>query len=282
MALRNRTRRAVPKWPQEPNRERAILDLALSQPKWGAPRVVTSLRDREMCVSVSGVRLVWSRYGLCRRAQRLAAAERRKNEVGKLVGVHGVLRIGGLYGNLPRIKGLPVVVQHTFVNTQSLLSIARVYPAYGKSVADAKTNPRGIEFMKKEVLPFFQDRQLSLGWIHAARSWEITPGHRHGAYKQFLDEKNIQCRILRSGSEASRVLEYLHQAELNEFLLPAIRERRFGSVEELDVGLRDWLRTQNEKVIHYRQPCFGRTAMDTFQANIGPKPTALPTADQSR
>jgi hypothetical protein len=202
----------------------------------------------------------------------LAAAERRKKETGGLVGAHRVFRFGGFYSKLLRIKNLPMVVQHTFINTQSLLAIARVYPAYGRNDADTKNNPRGIEFIKNDVLPFFQKRQLSVGRIHLARSWEITPGHRNGSYGEFLDECKIGHQILRSGSEAARVLGYLLKAELNDFLLPALRQQPFGSLGELQAELDKWLHVHNEEVIHHIQPCFGRTAIDTFQAIFGQSP----------
>ena len=83
----------------------------------------------------------------------LAALRRCKKETGGLVGAHRVFRFGGFYSKLLDRRILPMVVQHTFINTQSLLAIARVYPAYGRNDADTKNNPRGIEFIKNDVLP---------------------------------------------------------------------------------------------------------------------------------
>jgi transposase len=268
VALIDRKRLSGPRRPRDPIKERTLVDLSLSHPTWSATRVAGNLRDRGLQVSVSGIRLVWLRHNLRLKSQRVAAASAREVRAPQVVGVHGVFRIGGRFRNLPQIKGLGIVVQHTFVETKSLLVIARVYPAYPTEDEVAERTLRGIRFIKEDILPYFDEKQISFERIDFARSWEIVPGYRSGRYKDFLKMKTIGSHFLRSDSDMATHLRRLREHELNDFLLPGVRAHQFRSVHELQARLDDWLRVQNEEVKRCGPPCFGRTAMETFRANV--------------
>ena len=259
-ALKKRSRRRPhPKRRMLSIWETTIINLALNQPTWSAQRVAAELHGQEMPVSVSGVRCVWLRHGLLRKSQRLAAACARETQVPTLAGIHGVLR-------LVPIKGIGGVVQHTFIDGHSHLARARVYLDTGNRGLDADPTPRGITFIRDDVLPFFVDQKAVVGRIQFARSQDIMPRSWDQEYKCFLDDEDIGHRYIRSGSEAATLLQRLHDTELHDFLLPAIRSGRCSSLKDLQSGLDEWVRIQNEEVERCGAPWFGRTAMATFKA----------------
>ena len=279
----------------DPKVEAAILGIAAEHPAWSARVAVKELRAQGFVLSTSGVRCVWVRHRLQRKAQREGMSRRRRTEGDGLECVHGVLSIGAI-GDIGDEDD--VIVQHSFIDLQSGMAWVRLYPvrkprdprnpllyrrrppgsrpprAGRRPRAREDLRPRGVRFLKDDVLPFFDEHGATMAEVHASRSGEImsTRQGREGlgattTYEECLAERCIRLQPMRSGSRAATILREFYQAELNEFLRPTIRRWRYLSLEDLQADLDEWLRARNNDRGRRDPICLGRTALSTFLAN---------------
>ncbi|RUW98784.1 IS481 family transposase, partial [Mesorhizobium sp. M2A.F.Ca.ET.037.01.1.1] len=60
------------------------------------------------------------------------------------------------------------------------------------------------------------------------------------------------------------IVERFHKTVLDEFYRVAFRKKIYGSIEELQADLDEWVRSYNEERPHQGRWCFGKTPMQTF------------------
>jgi hypothetical protein len=59
-------------------------------------------------------------------------------------------------------------------------------------------------------------------------------------------------------------VERFHKTILNEFYRIAFRKKLYGSIEDLQADLDQWLEVFNRSRPHQGRWCFGKTPMQTF------------------
>jgi hypothetical protein len=260
-----------------PEVEAAVLDFAVEHPTWGQVRVASELLRRGTKVSAAGVRCIWLRHDLQTVKLRLAALEAKVAQDGRVLteaqaaavrkakertalggyfesdypghhGVRGVLEVA----TLPTIG---TVYQHTFIDTYSRVTIAKLSSSPTANVAD--------ELLSERVMPFFDAHGIVLmDVLHDERS-----GVRHAVPEDaeleseagFASTRRVATKLCADG-----MCDALHQLVLNDFYRVAFRKRAYASLEELERDLLVWLQQYNESRPHPGRWCYGKTPMQTF------------------
>lgn len=265
-----------------PEVEAAVLDFAVEHPTWGQVRVASELARRGTKVSAAGVRCIWLRHDLQTVKLRLAALEAKVAQDGRVLteaqaaavrkakertamggyfesdypghhGVRGVLEVATL-------PALGTVYQHTFIDTYSRVTIAKLSSSPAPSVAD--------ELVAERVVPFFDAHGIVLmdvledersGVRHEVPEGSDAAGSDAGGESGLPSTRRTVTRLCADG-----MCEALHQLVLNDFYRVAFRKRAYTSLEELERDLLGWLQQYNESRPHPGRWCYGKTPMQTF------------------
>ena len=70
--------------------------------------------------------------------------------------------------------------------------------------------------------------------------------------------------ILTETQKSNGICERFHRTVLQEFYQVAFRKKVYGSIEELQADLDEWVRQYNEERPHSGKYCYGKTPMQTF------------------
>jgi hypothetical protein len=260
-----------------PEVEAAVLDFAVEHPTWGQVRVAGELLRRGTKVSAAGVRCIWLRHDLQTVKLRLAALEAKVAQDGRVLtdaqaaavrkakertamgghfesdypghhGVRGVLEVATLPGVGP-------VYQHTFVDTYSRVTLAKLSSSPSSSVSD--------ELLAERVMPFFDAHGIVLmDVLHDERSHvrhEVPESAEAEGGESGLESRRMLTKLCADG-----MCEALHQLVLNDFYRVAFRKRAYANLEELERDLDAWLKQYNEVRPHPGRWCYGKTPMQTF------------------
>lgn len=273
-------RRANPKNRVEGPVEDAILAFALQNPAAGQVRVSNELRKQGIFVSPTGVRSVWLRHGLQTFRLRLAGLEKKaaaeglvlteaqvaalerkreeQQECGEIETAHpGYLGSQDTFyvGNM---KGVGRIYQQTFVDTYAKVAFAKLYTT--------KTPITAAEMLNDRVLPFYQEHQVPLLRVLTDRGSEYCGRVEQHDYQLYLAVNDIDhTRTKAQSPQTNGICERFHKTILNEFYQVAFRKKIYGTLEELQVDLDDWISTYNHERTHQGKMCCGRTPMATFE-----------------
>lgn len=253
--------------------------MAFDYPAFGQQRVCNELRKKGMFISAGGVRSVWLRHDLevfdkrlkaleARMAQegiilteaQLSALERKKEKkeaCGEIETEHpGYLGAQDTYyvGN---IKGVGRIYQQTFIDTYTRVAFAKLY--------DRKTAITAADLLNDKVLPFFEDEQIPLLRILTDRGTEYKGKREHHEYELYLDIEGIEhSKTQVRHPQSNGFCERLHRTIQDEFYAVAFRRKLYGSLEQLQQDLDEWLQYYNNERPHSGRYCFGKTPMQTF------------------
>lgn len=264
----------------DPEIEKAVLQLAFDYPAFGQQRVCNELRKRGMFISAGGVRSVWLRHdlevfdkrlkaletrvaqdGLILTEAQLSAVERKKEKreaTGEIETEHpGYLGAQDTYyvGN---IKGVGRIYQQTFIDTYTRVAFAKLY--------DRKTAITAADLLNDRVLPFFEEQQIPLLRILTDRGTEYKGKREHHEYELYLDIEGIDhSKTQVRHPQSNGFCERLHRTMQDEFYAVAFRKKLYGSLEQLQQDLDEWMHYYNQERPHSGRYCFGKTPMQTFE-----------------
>ena len=256
--------------------EMAVVTFAIEQPAFGQVRVSNELRKRGIFISPSGVRSVWLRSDLESFKKRLTALERHIAETGEVLTeaqvialekkqdddiAHGEIETAhpGYLGSqdtfyVGTIKGVGRIYQQTFVDTYSKWAAAKLYTT--------KTLVTAADLLNDQVLPFFAEQGMGLIRILTHRGTEYCGKPETHDYQLYLALNDIEhTRTKANHPQTNGICERFHKTILQEFYQVAFRRKIYGSIEELQVDLDDWLysynhvRTIREKCVAGEHPC---------------------------
>lgn len=252
----------------DPQIEQAVLDFALEQPAYGQLRVSNELRKRGLSVSAAGVRTIWMRHdlqtfqlrlkalsakvaqdGLILTEDQLRALERAKQEKhahGEIETEHpGYLGAQDTYyvGN---IKGVGRIYQQTFIDTYSKVALAKLY--------DRKHAITAADMLNDQVLPFFEEHGVALLRVLTDRGSEYCGNRESHEFELYLDLEGIDhTRTKAKSPQTNGICERFHQTVQNEFYASAFRRKLYGSLEQLQQDLDEWMRSYNTERTHSGQ-----------------------------
>ncbi|KAA1204211.1 IS481-like element ISVvu4 family transposase, partial [Vibrio cholerae] len=280
-ALINRSRRA----PNLKNRvdsetEQAVIKYAIDSPAHGQVRTSNELRKLGVFISPSGVRSIWLRNdlenfkkrlialekqvvenGIILTDEQVAALERKKHDdeaCGEIETAHpGYLGSQDTFyvGNL---KGVGRIYQQTFVDTYSKVAFAKLYTT--------KTPITAADILNDKVLPFFEAHELPMLRILTDRGTEYCGRVEQHDYQLYLAINDIDHTKTKAMSpQTNGICERFHKTILNEFYQVTFRKKLYGSIEELQKDLDEWMDYYNNHRTHQGKMCCGRTPIETLE-----------------
>jgi transposase InsO family protein len=280
-ALKEKSRR-VPNLKNRvaPEAEEAVLALALEYPAYGQVRAANELRKRGIELSPSGVRGVWDRHGLRTTKQRLRRLEAKVAAEGLILTEAQVAALekvraqqessgesiethhpGFLVSQdtfyVGYLKGVGRIYQQSVVDTYSAVAFAKLYTS--------KVPVTAADVLNDQVLPFFEAEEVPVLRMLTDRGTEFCGRADSHAYELFLELNEIEhTRTKARHPQTNGICERFHKTILGEFYQVAFRKKIYGSVEELQRDLDDWLIEYNQVRPHQGQRCQGRTPYQTF------------------
>lgn len=239
--LMEKTRRA----PRIANRidkiiEDKILAYSLEFPTHGQVTVCNELKQQGIVISPGGIRGVWLRHGLEKKAQRLNRLEKwslehtnvlTENQVQALETVkeekqaHGEVETfhpGFLLGQdtfyAAWIKGIGKIYQQTAIDTFSNVAFAKVYTE--------KTSLTATDFLNDRVLPFFDSHDVRLLRTLTDRGTEYCGIQDQHPYELFCYLNDIEhSRTKARHPQTNEACERMNQMQIKSFSMSSGRSR---------------------------------------------------------
>ncbi|MCH2192276.1 MAG: IS481 family transposase [Pseudobacteriovorax sp.] len=266
-----------------PEVENALLNYCLEYSTHGQTRASNELARRGINVSPGGVRSIWLRHSLEKKAQRLKRLEKwaaentgihadsqihaleeaklDKQEHGEIEAPHPGFVVGQDTYYVGYIKGIGKIYQQTGIDVYSNVGFAKLYTD--------KTAITAADFLNDKVLPFFDKYKLVPLKILTDRGREYCGSQENHPFQLFLYLNEIEhskTRPRRPQSNGST--ERLNQTVQNEFYALAFRKTLYTSIEEIQRDLDAFMASYNENRTNQGKNCKGRTPKETFEANI--------------
>ena len=259
--------------------EQAVIAHAIDQPAHGQQRTSNELRKNGIFVSGSGVRSIWLRNNLENFKKRLkaleekvakdgiilsdvqiAALEKKKHDdeaCGEIETHHpGYLGAQDTFyvGNL---KGVGRIYQQTFIDTYSIVAVAKLYTT--------KTPITAADMLNDKVLPYFEQEELPMLRILTDRGTEYCGRVDHHDYQLYLAINDIDHTKTKAMSpQTNGICERFHKTILNEFYQVTFRKRLYSNMEDLQKDLDVWMEYYNNDRTHQGKMCCGRTPAETL------------------
>ena len=264
--------------------EEKILEYALQWPTHGQVRTANELlKHFAITVSPGGVRSVWLRHALEKKALRLKRLERWSAENGKILTEgqvaaleaakeekqdHGEIEShhpGFLLGQdtyyVGFIKGVGKIYQQTGIDTFSNVGFAKIYLE--------KTALAAADFINDKVLPFFDQHQIPLLRTLTDRGTEYGYRNLEHPYQLFLHLNSIEhTRTKTRHPQTNGCTERLNQIIQEEFYQTAFRKKVFTSLDEMQADLDEYMRAYNYDRTNQGKNCKGKTPAETFAQGL--------------
>ena len=259
--------------------EKAVVSYATDFPAHGQLRVSNELRKQGVFVSPGGVRCVWLRHGLSNFKGRLKALEVKvANDGGILTESqvqalerkkHDDLACGEIETHHPgylgsqdtfyvgTMKGVGRIYQQTYVDTYSSVAHAKLY--------STKTPITAADTLNDKVLPFMEENDLPVLRILTDRGTEYCGKAETHDYQLYLAVNQIEHTKTKVKSpQTNGICERFHRTILDEFYRVTFRKNLYGTIEQLQEDLDNWIKYYNTERTHQGKRCQGRTPMQTL------------------
>jgi len=263
----------------EPHIEKAVVDLAITEPGWGQLRVSNELKRQGIIVSPGGVRSIWLRNdlnnfkkrldaleaksaqdGILLTESQLAALEKKKDKLealGEITTEHPGYLIAQDTYYVGTIKGVGKIYQQTVIDTYSRVAEAKLYTD--------KTPINSADILNDRVIPFFAKYNLDILRILTDRGSEYCGSLEHHAFQLYLSIEGIEHTKTKANSpQTNGICERFHKTMKQEFYDVAFRRKIYCSVAELQSDIDQWLQQYNHCRAHSGKYCYGKTPMQTF------------------
>ncbi|WNZ54267.1 IS481 family transposase [Microbulbifer sp. MKSA007] len=260
--------------------EEAVLTYAVQEPAHGQVRVSNELRKRGVFVSPSGVRSIWLRHDLANFKLRLKALEAKVAEEGLILTESQVQALErkrhddeacgeidtqhpGYLGSqdtfyVGTFKGVGRVYQQTYVDTYAKVAHCKLYTT--------KTPITAADLLNDRVLPFYAMHDLPVLRILTDRGTEYCGKLEQHDYQLYLSVNEIEhTKTKARHPQTNGICERFHKTILQEFYQPSLRRKIYGSIEDLQKDLDEWLTYYNNERTHQGKKCCGRTPMATLE-----------------
>lgn len=260
--------------------ESAVIQYAIDEPAHGQVRVSNELRKKGIFVSPSGVRSVWLRHDLANFKLRLKALEAKVAEEGLILTESQVQALErkklddeacgeidtahpGYLGSqdtfyVGTFKGVGRIYQQTYVDTYAKVAHCKLYTT--------KTPITAADLLNDRVLPFYASEQLPVLRILTDRGTEYCGKADSHDFQLYIAVNDIEhTRTKARHPQTNGICERFHKTILQEFYQPALRRKIYGSIDELQADLDEWLVYYNNERTHQGKRCCGRTPMETLQ-----------------
>jgi len=260
--------------------ESAVIQYAIDEPAHGQVRVSNELRKKGIFVSPSGVRSVWLRHDLANFKLRLKALEAKVAEEGLILTESQVQALErkkqddeacgeidtahpGYLGSqdtfyVGTFKGVGRIYQQTYVDTYAKVAHCKLYTT--------KTPITAADLLNDRVLPFYASEQLPVLRILTDRGTEYCGKADSHDFQLYIAVNDIEhTRTKARHPQTNGICERFHKTILQEFYQPALRRKIYGSIDELQTDLDEWLDYYNNERTHQGKRCCGRTPMETLQ-----------------
>lgn len=260
--------------------ESAVIQYAIDEPAHGQVRVSNELRKKGIFVSPSGVRSVWLRHDLANFKLRLKALEAKVAEEGLILTESQVQALErkklddeacgeidtahpGYLGSqdtfyVGTFKGVGRIYQQTYVDTYAKVAHCKLYTT--------KTPITAADLLNDRVLPFYASEQLPVLRILTDRGTEYCGKADSHDFQLYIAVNDIEhTRTKARHPQTNGICERFHKTILQEFYQPALRRKIYGSIDELQADLDEWLDYYNNERTHQGKRCCGRTPMETLQ-----------------
>lgn len=259
--------------------EQAVCRFAIEMPAYGQVRVSNELRKEGIFISPGGVRCVWLRQdletfkkrlkaldakvaqeGLILTEEQLRALEKAREEKQAYRGIEtehpGYLLVQDSF-YVGMLKRVGCIYQQTVIDTYTRMAYAKLYDRQNTLVA--------VDILDERVLPFFKQEGVRVLRILTDRGREYSGNLQHHEFELRLAIENIDHTKTEARSpQTSGICERFHKTMLEEFYRVAFRRKIYGSLEELQVDVDDWLRSYNEDRPHCGRYCYGKTPRQTW------------------
>ena len=279
-ALFEKSRRVPnPKNRVDPAVESAVIHYAIDEPAHGQVRVSNELRRKGVFVSASGVRSIWLRHDLANFKQRLKALEAKVAEEGLILTESQVQALErkkqddeacgeidtahpGYLGSqdtfyVGTFKGVGRVCQQTYVDTYCRVAHCKLYTT--------KTPITAADLLNDQVLPFYAEKELPVLRILTDRGTEYCGKADRHDFQLHLAINDIEhTRTKARHPQTNGICERFHKTILQEFYQPTLRRKIYGSIDELQADMDNWLDSYNNERTHQGKRCDGRTPMDAL------------------
>jgi transposase InsO family protein len=134
---------------------------------------------------------------------------------------------------------------------------------------DRKTPITAADLLNDRVVPFFDDHGIPLNRILTDRGTEYCGRHDQHDYELYLAVEDIDhTRTKARSPQTNGICERFHRTILDEFYKISFRKKLYGSLEELQTDLDEFLRYYNHERTHQGRWCFGKTPMQTFTDSL--------------
>lgn len=263
--------------------EERVLSYSLEFPAHGQARTSNELKKEGIIVSPGGIRSIWLRHGLEKRALRLKRLEKWAAEEGHILTENQVQALenakeekeargniesyhpGFLLGQdtfyVGWIKGVGKIYQQTAIDTYSNIGFAKLYTE--------KTAVTAADLLNDKVLPFFDSHNLPLLRVLTDRGSEYCGRKESHAYQLFLYLNDIEhSRTKTRSPQTNGCTERLNQTLLDEFYKVAFRKKVYTSLEQIQADLDEFLNTYNTERTNQGRYCNGRTPLQTLTEGL--------------
>lgn len=259
--------------------EERVLQYSLEYPTHGQVRVSNELKRSGLIVSAGGIRSIWLRHKLEKKAlrlkrleawsaehsnvltesqvQALEIAKEEKEAHGEIETYHPGFLLGQDTYYVGYIKGVGKLYQQTGIDTYSNVAFAKLY--------NDKNAVTAADFLNDKVLPFFDKHSTSLLRVLTDRGTEYCGKPEGHPFELFLHLNDIEhARTKVRHPQTNGCTEKLNQTIQEEFYAVAFRKKLYTSLGEIQVDLDTFIERYNSERTNQGKNCKGRTPLETF------------------